>query len=535
MSDFIGIIGTNIEKQSLLKNIAKEYGTKVLIKEEYLLIYYKKHPDTFKKEKNKYLFGTLLISDPKNTCYQIPSNINLQNIIYGQYAFLEHIKEKKEISISIDKLGIKDIFYIKKDSFVIFSTRLDWISHLIEFVPNFHYISGAFSFPASFSHATEITNISRIFPSKKIRITDTGKIYLYKNTSTKEETTNINIKEEIKKTIYVCHPDKTGIILGLSAGIDSRILFAILNESRKKDFTVVSFGNAQDPDIHYAQYLSSTFGIKHTIYNQPIKSNIHSLIKDYLFVNTLNKNFSRLPYMYFYEKLDMHDNIYIDGGQGEIIRQSLYKRYQIYYTMFRFLFFNMKKIFFHLLKHTIPDFFSDEIKETMESFSYEQFSNMIKLYQKEKKRLNLKSFLSLYFHLPNLMAKDQRRLDRYGIFIMPYLSYKTINTSVYGKEVLNKNTINQKYWELPLYTHGYIIKNGKKEKFSMQNFYREQFFNISREWILDYLFSSALKNSPYFNKHKIEEISINFYKKDYNKINNLESLISFSVLFGLIK
>jgi hypothetical protein len=191
----------------------------------------------------------------------------------------------KGINFFNDKLGLRELYILKGKDFITFSTRLDFFSFIdYKFKINFGEL-GAYwllSFPIFYNSVFE--GIIRLGPGGKGIITD-GKVE--KNNTHlvfdfSEETHPDEFISELENVTTFPLKEEKNISLGLSGGLDSRLLLEILMKSDHKSWQTHFFGAADHPDVKIAKQISIDKNIPYLNLNKPVSSHCDylSLLKD---------------------------------------------------------------------------------------------------------------------------------------------------------------------------------------------------------------------------------------------------------------
>jgi len=116
--------------------------------------------------------------------------------------------------------------------------------------------------------------------------------------------------------------------LGLSGGLDSRVLLA--HYTRNPDCNIVThtFGNAGDPDVLIAKQITATLGIQHRYLNDPLPEPLACIsgISSYVAQTLVTEPCSSYLKLRYYPTLREDGRILVDGGFGEIARRQYFNR-----------------------------------------------------------------------------------------------------------------------------------------------------------------------------------------------------------------
>lgn len=444
------------------------------------------------------------------------------------------------IEICTDPLGIRDMYYYKDNEKILFSTKMDYLVNLI---PNLHIdfktIGGDYLLGRKLIFKTEIEEIHRIGPDTSA-LFSLNKIKLNRrNTFLNNNVPNNNISKYFKSILSIT--EDYNISLGLSGGVDSRILLSYLLRYYT-NFTTHSFGSMQDKDNILANTMSNNIGFRNTLYSEYDKKNIINNIRDFLSFNPFNLGIDRIPFCYYFSELRKNNHILADGQFGEFMRKDPYRILK----PLNILFHINRSIVFKLLRRDIPPIFTPFIFDEMEKGALEQVEIAISHYIDSYKRaIHFKDYIALLYNFPNLTGRDQSRIDEYCISTMPFAQTDLIKDLIYPhRRIINENLIKTVY---PQLSHYPFVKNNKYYPF---NHYKNRFAKVReklcneknensiykfiyfidnfKEYIFDELNSHKFKNNSILNKDFITNSIVDFYKSGGKRnINVLRYFLSF--------
>ncbi|RKX72112.1 hypothetical protein DRP43_01505, partial [candidate division TA06 bacterium] len=311
----------------------------------------------------------------------------------------------------------------------------------------------------------------------------------------------------------------------------------------KINFTTHSFGLTNDKDNIVARQMADKIGFENYIYSTFDTSKIVSMFENFLSFNPFNIGLDRVPYYYDLSDFGNKDYIFIDGQFGEFLRNELYKKVRILKMLRRLNNENLLNI----MKHGIPPIFSDEILNTMRRGTEIQIAESLSDYrQKYAEFMNFSDYLALLYHFPNKMARDQARIDKYCLSIMPFAQSILIRSILYP----HRRNYSEKIIEhiFPPLKHYPLVKNNKfypynryikrvitgKEKFigrknENSHIYDSTFYSDRlKEYILDETSSSKFLNSSVFNVKFVKDTVNKFYlKREKSYLTALRYFLSF--------
>jgi len=292
------------------------------------------------------LLNKLLNKDERSECsyaelilYLYKSfNLKFLDKLEGSYAFLIWDKEKKELIIHRDKVGLKPLYYCMQKDALIFGTFLESLfkSRLIKKEINFEWISSYFFMDGlNAGSDTEYAGVKQLMPGKVLIANQRG--IKFKQVDFKEK---FNLAEMDKKEMIARFREimfssiRKKLILGsislaFSGGIDTKIILATANKYRLpiETFTVEFESQAEykKKDYQLAKETSAKFKVKHyrlRLSPRKFLKNIES------FIESSNRliNFNNLNSVCILELISRQGNIIVTGD-GTEEQLSLYQHH----------------------------------------------------------------------------------------------------------------------------------------------------------------------------------------------------------------
>src|ERR1017187_1022 len=179
------------------------------------------------------------------------------HLLEGQFAGVSY--SNGEVTLFTDLIGSRDLYFTIFQGVTLFSTRVDWLARLTGTTEiNLAEFGGRWLFFYQLSTRSIIKNIERLGPGTTVTIASNGisrervkwlpQPALSDFARTLEELTTFPFQSGHRLT------------LGLSGGLDSRLLFSLLLQS-KGDWDVHTFGSPDHPDVIIAKQIASAFGV----------------------------------------------------------------------------------------------------------------------------------------------------------------------------------------------------------------------------------------------------------------------------------
>ncbi len=472
--------------------------------------------------------------------------------INGHFIVIEFSNDK--LIVFSDSFGMRELYYFLEDNVLIFSTRTDLLKKLKRNISlNLNEFGSNWLLNFQLNFTSGINNIERLGPGGKL---------VFDNSIVKKS--NFLWKPKIESEFddkfffgrlknYSTFPIQNNLklSLALSGGLDSRLLFSILN-SQKNQWFIHSFGEENHPDVKMAKRIAKHFGFEIQNFNPDLNSSV-GIIK-------MLESFFRqtLPIIPAHEVLIANlnseiyaqDKIIIDGAFGEIFRR------QFFYTLSlkgknALINFNQNEILKYL-KGFKADIFNHETIKIMEKGCLHDISLIPQYMPKieEDKIQNWIDQFSIIFKLPNIFGLLQTFSDNISIAYMPFVQRDILNMNFNipiskrknGK--LFRNKIKQSSTELSKFS---LIKNNVKYPFSFGSMQQRIFLKLNnkfgktyrfnddqrilyllKDYIYDEIDSINFKNFDFYDHNKILTLVNNFYSGQTNLSNQLNWFLSFN-------
>jgi asparagine synthase (glutamine-hydrolysing) len=252
------------------------------------------------------------------------------SFLKGSYAFVIWDREKKELILHKDKVGMKPLYYCKKDNVLIFGTFLGAIfeSNLIKKEINFKWLSNYFFMDGlNQGDDTEYEGLKNLMPGKILIANKSGISLSQIEVEEKFKIDQLSEKEirdrfreimfdSIKKTFSLGQSAS----LAFSGGIDTKIILAA---SKKYKFPIDTFtlefesrAECKNIDYQLAKKTAKKYKVKH----HRINSSTKKFLKE---IETILKpserliNFNSLNSLYIFKLLSKSNSLIISGDGSE--------------------------------------------------------------------------------------------------------------------------------------------------------------------------------------------------------------------------
>jgi hypothetical protein len=236
-----------------------------------------------------------------------------------------------ELSFRCDQLGQRTLYFAETEKEIFFSTRLDWLAQATGRCEiDLEARGSKWLTYNQLAYDSCVRGIERIGPAGWALFTSDGTTRTGSSMwspefsgGRPEEATEI-----LEHLVDCAVSQLQKASLGLSGGMDSRFLLAVLTRRGNREFSVHSFGDPADPDVAIAIELSRLLGIEHTLFNDPLPPVEDSLghIKTYVAQTQLVEPAASGIRLGYYDRLHADGKIMIDGGFGELSRRQYLNR-----------------------------------------------------------------------------------------------------------------------------------------------------------------------------------------------------------------
>jgi len=463
--------------------------------------------------------------------------------------------DKGKVTFFNDQLGLRDIYYLQFNSNFLFSTRMDWIAKFNKTNKiDFENFSTSWVLPHQISWGSIIKDIDKLKPGQIITISGNK---LEKNDSPWQPNFEIESSSEeflqaLDNFIKLASLEDEKINLGLSGGIDSRVLLQLLFNKNTRDFGTHTFGTQLTADGRIAKKIVDDYKLDHRFFSVSFPEEdqlIKNLYKNISQLGLSTSIFETLNYP-FYKQLDNLNYIIIDGAYGEIFRRAYLNRFLILGR--KALLYKEAETIFSLLKRQKADIFNDGITSQIEYSTINQISNILDILP-DPKLIGIENWLDTFFiktKVANISGPSQTYLDNICRALMPFiqpsiLNYGfsvNINEKKNGRLFLNVINEGKKLNKYPL------VKDQIIYPFSSNIFFTRMYQKVKRRmglihsdntkinllsklknFAFNKINSSDVKNYDLYNYNKVSNLVTNFYNGNTTLADELIWWISFEI------
>jgi hypothetical protein len=458
------------------------------------------------------------------------------NKLNGHFVLIKW--DEKQIEIFTDNTGLRDIYFAQTpDGNIVFSTRADWLVRAINARLNLKQFGSKWLLFNKISPESDFIGIDRVIGGGSVIINRfTNKIRINKKSIIPALNIGKLSDDEFHNILknLVCFPLSEGykVSLSLSGGMDSRVLFSILLNSKASLWNTHTFGNVNSSDSIIARRITSRFNIENIHIDEPLPDadKLLAELKEYVSATIISNEASAVLQLRNYSLINSPNTVIIDGGFGEIWRREFFNR--LLFSGRNALISGDTEGIIRFLFYRRADVFSEEMTRIMLEGAKEQIENLngllppVNLTGAE----NRADLMAINTRFINFYSNEQARLDSeifcYMPFAQPDLVSRLFAVSLEQKEngkllreVIRKNNkqltkfllargeISHPFWFNPLMSR--IWKAGaKKAGIRLYNDHRtENLLNALSAFILDTISSSDVKSCGFYDYNKLSVLS----------------------------
>lgn len=441
-----------------------------------------------------------------------------------------------------DQLGLRILYVASYGPGVCISTRLDWIAQTTGLSQiDASALGSRWLLFNQLSYGSCVGGISRLGPSGHavLRHGTTTRLTLYKPWHPRHgpETHRHAMKildGLIEAALRYSRPPS----LGLSGGMDSRLLLALLAQHARAPFSTHTFGVANDPDVQIAGRMGAELGTHHRVFDEPLPdvSSCIGAISSYAAQAVLTEPASSHLKLRYYGKLREAGLLLIDGGFGEIARRQYLNR--IVRLGRRALRSRDAPQLLKLLRVDRANFFSKEFSQLLEEGARRGLEQTLD----EMPDLdgtgveNYVDLLAIRTRVPNYGGPEQSRIDAEVMNFMPLVQPSFLRAALSLPATARANAgvyYNVIRHQCPALTRFPMVKSGTTFPFGLSSTTSwlvvriksnvgtpyvdqapEQLFTLLREYIVDLSHSHEVTSNPQYDHRKLSRAVTGYYSGD---------------------
>jgi hypothetical protein len=498
-------------------------------------------------------------------CYDWAEGITVEQSrsLNGHFVFFKW--NNNEINILTDKLGLRDIYFTRlPGNALLYSTRADWIAKITHAEINFREFGSRWLLFNQISSNSIFRNIERATAGTKVIIDRTNNNITVNKFNWLPSQSAIDVSAKkftslLGNLITFPSHSSQNISLGLSGGMDSRVMLSYLLKDKKIKYDTYTFGDNNSPDSAIVKEIILDGNITHEQINMPFTEADDCLcrIKNYVSQTLVNNPVSGFLQLRNYDSFVDPCKIIIDGGFGEIWRREFFNRLLVRGkdSLERN---DIKGIMPHI-SFPRSDIFNSDIQLQMQDGCNEQLEYLINELPSVNSigNENWADLFAVKTRLTNYYSHEQARLDElvfnYMPFAQPILLEKLLNIPLIqrrngklfreiiknnynqlAKYPLAKGLITHPFWFNTLQSRAWNIFR-KKLKLKLYNDRNtNHLINLLTPFILDTIHSQNTRECNYYNYSKITRLSVALIKGNIsdNVISELDWWLAFELFRG---
>jgi hypothetical protein len=342
---------------------------------------------------------------------------------------------------------------------------------------------------------------------------------------------------DIARSLIVCAFRSSHVpSLGLSGGIDSRLLLALLTGVRDSRFLTHTFGDREDPDVRIAGAIASSLGIVNRHFDDPLPGLTACVDAMRTFVARTNliepaTSFQKLRY---YQKLGREGNLLIDGGFGEIARRQYFNRMA---TLGRSALYGRDITrLLTLIRSARPEIFAPPVMEMLRSGARRSLEETLG-HMPAVGEIGVENFADLFAvrtRVPNYGGPEQARLDATVLNFMPLVQPSFLR-AVFGMPVRERRNAAFYYEAIrtaqPVLQNFPLVKSGLTYPFGISSVTASMLIKAKsrlsrahadqgpqrllahiRPYVLDLAHSQDVASNPMYSPGAIAKTVTRYYK-----------------------
>jgi hypothetical protein len=347
--------------------------------------------------------------------------------------FVHASYQNERFEFETDRIGLRTLYWAEASDAILVSTRIDWLT---KFLGNcridFERLGARWLTFNQITYDSMIGSIHRLGPSGRL-VVDRGRVFFSHRPFEPSFSGTFSVTDSIEQLrrhsipVIADHLEPT---LGLSGGLDSRVLLALMLASGSRTFHTHSFGNRNEPDVFVPDRMSKDCGFRHISYESPLPTIEETipLIHAYAAETNLVEPVSTVLRLGDHRVLNPSTQVLVDGAFGELVRRKYLSRFIL----------NGKKaiekrnvdVILKNLQIERADIFTREVTALMTAGVKKEIAEMLET-MPDINRIGIENYLDLWAvraRLPNYSCDAQARLDSSLLNFMPFAQSSYIDT-----------------------------------------------------------------------------------------------------------
>lgn len=457
----------------------------------------------------------------------------------------------------VDQLGLRTMFFGACDHGICISTRLDWVARTRKSSEiNFSSLGSRWLLFNQLSYDSNVVGVERLGPGGNATF-KSGSVIRFMATRPwlpSFEPVDTGLLVRCLEGLVSCALDYPGgASLGLSGGLDSRLLLALCTSNAGKAFAMHTFGESADPDVEVSGHIASYLGTRYYRFNEeiPDAETCVQWIESFVSQTDLTEPCTSYLKLRYYSKLNSFCRLMVDGGFGEFGRRQYLNR------VVRFGRRALRTRDVSCLRQLFgvhrADVFSEEINKLLDEGTRQSLEKMFDEMPSvdEIGVENFVDLLTLRNRVPNYGAPAQAKVDGELLNFMPFVQPSYLKT-VFGLPLCLRNngklfyqlirSRNSSLERFPLVKAGYTYRFGlptnlvwltTKIKSKMRGPYLDSGPNILlnrlRVYILDLAHSRDVSANSIYDSRRIIDAVTKYYRGELRLVNYIEWWLTFEL------
>ncbi len=451
-----------------------------------------------------------------------------------------------------DRVGLRTLYAAKTHFGWVFGTRLDAVCSLLPSTSiDWKTFGSRWLCVQQCSHESPVNGIRKIPPNgtfrmsvNEIAVSSTPWLSYTAAPSSPRQTI------ELLRSFITVHD--TTMRLGLSGGLDSRVLLALLASSGQS-YSTYAFGGSNEPDVALAERLCRAEGIRfrHIEESFPSADQCVSMMQEYVRRTHLVEGAASSVRLRYYSALHEPNSIMIDGGNGEILRRQFLRRIS-FYAKDDLLHRRTDRLLPYFLLHR-ADIFNKDISVRMHEGAAADLDRSLQSLPSPQ-IIGEENFLDAWTittRIPIVACDEQARIDESAINFMPFSQPSVLQSAISlplanrRNNRLSKNIIRTCSPSLSRYP---LVKNGIAYPYGLTTLQsrlwtairsrldrrdREAdlrlFLNTVKEYALDAVHSADTRNYAPYDYAKVLRIVTGYYSGNRRYAREVQWWLAFDV------
>lgn len=465
----------------------------------------------------------------------------------GHFASFHYTPNR--IHFFTDSVGMRSLYIVQNDNATLVSTRIDWLIPFSDRTIDWQLFGPYWQSVNPFSGDCFVRGITRLRGTADFDVASSTLEITQKPWAPNQRSIHVEgLITELASSIF---DTKQNLALGLSGGLDSRVLLALF-ANQNPPISTYTFSGIDHPDERIVSKLIEQTGCTHQqMMYDPSVFSFEKLTEMSVRSSLINSVSDVLTHA-LYQQLGEQSLASIDGGIGEIGRRRYLKSLELRGAGL-LADGNIDQLlpYFYAPK---ADFFSDEISQLMNDGCTQDLSNELATMPKIN-TLGLSNWLDLFSirtRLSNIAGLTQEMVDDTHFHVMPFVQSDFLTGILSLPESERNNArlfraLIKKHQ--PMLTNIPLVKGDEQYPYWMKDvmatLWNKLQAKLGKKYsnslvtgvLLEYesdikdLFSSkAIQESGVFNTEKVSHILSSFYElNDYTFTSSLNWMLTFEL------